>query len=374
MPPNKKTIFSKTSTDKKNFNICPNICSRAAVASKNIKNAYNGAGGGGGDGDSYCLKSESVNNLIYNCKRNNEQNYEKSKFKIRENVECSDNNNQCNRTIERRNSIESNAIRATSGVQNRKDALKHHDQEIRRQSFDSNLNTSNNNVKYLKIMNENKNEKNVPTKIVPSMNKQKILHALQHRNTTTTTATQLQQEKLNQEKKSKEKLRSFSLCFKPNASHEEQQPSNDSRLKQLEEKIRKHKINIKTFANHNEKLKLNNNTNEMRKKIFASQSEQGLVNKNKFDLLRTRSEYCNAMNKNSKYHHISGGGGYNNHNNNVDEVGASERTRFYSTSVGSGGGGGDGSYSGTRYNKHNNNYGVIRATDLFKLRSSELVQ
>lgn len=193
-------------------------------------------------------------------------------------------------------------------------------------------------------------------KIVPSMTKQRVLNSILHK-------TQAVVGKYSTSVvKPADKFRSsIGFCFRqqPEASSED---NYDSRLKHVEDKIRKHTANFKATAFRTDKTSKANgsdNNEPARRKINPLDYSVPTANR-KFDLFRTSSEHS--------------------HTNNGEMVPLRYTPSKYDI-----GGGGDGRVSTTpnivvgdrnyssKFNKHSNNYGVIRASDLFKIRSPEII-
>lgn len=193
-------------------------------------------------------------------------------------------------------------------------------------------------------------------KIVPSMTKQKVLNSILHK-------TQAVVGKYSTAVVKPTIRSSIGLCFRqqPDAASED---NYDSRIRHLEDKIRKHTANFKATACRTDKTSKANgsdNTEPARRKINPLDFS-GTTPNRKFDLFRTSSEY--------------------NHNNNHGEA-VPLRYTHSKYDIGGAGDGrvsttpnivvGDRNYSSSKLNKHSNNYGVIRATDLFKIRSPEII-
>lgn len=220
--------------------------------------------------------------------------------------------------------------------------------DVRRQSMDS--------VSSGEPPKQNAIHSSYNPKIVPSMTKQKVLNSILQK-------TQAVVGKYSTAvAKPTDKFRSsIGLCFRqqPEATPED---NYDSRLKHLEDKIRKHTSNFKASACRTEKTNKPHGsdiTEPSRRKINPLDYSGTTANR-KFDLFRTSSEY--------------------NLNNNGEGMPSKHTPSKYD--IGGGGDGisttpsivvGDRNYSSYKFNKHSNNYGVIRATDLFKIRSPEII-
>lgn len=278
-------------------------------------------------------------------------------------TKCAEDNtkvsNNCHRTlmnkplsmneIGRRYSIDSNL--RTAAFHRANDSGVAVQPDMRRQSLDS--------VSSGEPTKQNAIHSSYNPKLVPSVTKQKVFNSILHK-------TQAVVGKYSTSVvKPTDKFRSsIGLCFRqqPEAASED---NYDSRLKHLEEKIRKHTTNFKATACRTDKTsKANgseNNTEPPRRKINPLDYSGTTANR-KFDLFRNSSEYT--------------------HNNNNGEAVPSRYTPS-KYDIGGGGDGrlsttsnivvGDRNYSSHKLNKHINNYGVIRATDLFKIRSPEII-
>lgn len=263
--------------------------------------------------------------------------------------------NNCQRTLNkplsineigRRYSIDSNL--RTAPFHRANDSVVKSD--VRRQSMDS--------VSSGEQPKQNAIHSSYNSKIVTTMNKQKVLNSILHK-------TQAVVGKYsNSVVKPTDKFRSsIGLCFRqqPEAAAED---NYDSRLKHLEDKIRKHTANFKASACRTDKTSKANGTDNIeppRRRI--NPLDYSTTANRKFDLFRTSSEY--------------------NHNNNNN--GESVPLKYTPSRYDIGGGGdgrvittpnivvGDRNYNSNKFNKHSNNYGVIRASDLFKIRSPEII-
>lgn len=200
-----------------------------------------------------------------------------------------------------------------------------------RQSFDSGLNTDpgRNN----RSSPEDDIRNNPLTKVIPSMSKQKIMQILQNR------ANSISQEKFR--KNSLDKLRKpkTNLEFRDKTSHLNPEEYYEAKLKNLEDRIRKHNSNVKSFNCGAERVGISNDV--FKKKPIVQDGTRTI----KPFIARTKSESTNMSANNVK-------------------IPVKIILSGYTPS--------DEGYCG-RYNKDTNNYGVIRATDLYKLKSSELL-
>lgn len=200
-----------------------------------------------------------------------------------------------------------------------------------RQSFDSGLNTdpSRNN----RSSPEDDLRHNSLTKMIPSMSKQKIMQILQNR------ANSISQEKFRKNSLDKIKKPKTNLEFRDKTSHLNPEEYYEAKLKNLEDRIRKHNSNVKSFNCGAEKVAMPNDV--FKKKPNVQDGTRTI----KPFISRTKSESTNMGASNVK-------------------IPVKIILSGYTPS--------DEGYCG-RYNKDNNNFGVIRATDLYKLKSSELL-
>ncbi|XP_037028876.1 extracellular signal-regulated kinase 7 [Bradysia coprophila] len=201
-----------------------------------------------------------------------------------------------------------------------------------RQSFDSGLNTD-----------PSRNNRSSPeddlrngslTKMIPSMSKQKIMQILQNR------ANSISQEKYRKNSLDKVKKPRTNSEFRDKSSHLNPEEYYEAKLKNLEDRIRKHNNNVKSFNCGAEKVSMSND-------VFKKKSQHindGTRTIRPF-ITRTKSESKNTGASNVK-------------------IPVKIILSGYTPS--------DEGYCG-RYSKDSSNYGVIRATDLYKLKSSELL-
>lgn len=201
-----------------------------------------------------------------------------------------------------------------------------------RQSFDSGLNTD-----------PSRNNRSSPeddlrngslAKMMPSMSKQKIMQILQNR------ANSISQEKYRKNSLDKVKKSKTNSEFRDKPSHLNPEEYYEAKLKNLEDRIRKHNSNVKSFNFGAEKVNMSND-------VFKKKSQHindGTRTIKPF-ITRTKSESTNMGASNVK-------------------IPVKIILSGYTPS--------DEGYCG-RYSKDTNNYGVIRATDLYKLKSSELL-
>ena len=267
--------------------------------------------------------------------------------------------------VERRNSTDNN-LRATIFKKANEASTLKYTNDQRRQSFDQSI--SSDTPRSLAAKQPSLFDKH--PKMVPSMSKHKILNALQYRSTNNLNSIE-KLDKIHTRQNSLERnLPAHKLDKQrpPNPQVFKAPPTNeqfDNRLKQIEEKIRKHKLNIKTYANHSEKLKTTNSMGTFmdvsmanKKKLLPSQSEPAVAKKNRLDLFRTKSAYNAIEHQQAAI------------NGNGTSCDFGRCFTIPSDSVGDG----DFGNSFNRYHRHSNtNFGVIKATDLYKLRSSELI-
>lgn len=308
-------------------------------------------------------KTASTNNL-YEMQSSDKMKTKNSKA-LSNNSNLEDNgrlSQNCHRTttkptsineIGRRYSIDSNL--RTAAFHRANDSSVQFQSDVRRQSMDS---VSSGEPPKPTILH------GVNTKLVPSMTKQKVLNSILLKTQAvvgkySTSVTN------NASTKPSDKLRSsIGLCFRPQQHSETASEDNnyDSRLRHLEDKIRKHTANFKATASRSDKIGKphgGDNVENAKRKITPLNYSIAPTPNKKFDLFRTTSEYntCGAVplkHASSKY----------------DIGGAGDGRVINSTSnivVG------DRNYSSNKFNKNSNNYGVIRATDLFKIRSPEII-
>lgn len=201
-----------------------------------------------------------------------------------------------------------------------------------RQSFDSGLNTDPS--RHNRSSPEDDLRNGSLTKIIPSMSKQKIMQILQNR------ANSIGQEKYRKNSLDKVKKPKTNPEFRGKSSHLNPEEYYEAKLKNLEDRIRKHNNNVKSFNCGTEKVNVSSD-------VFKKKSQHindGTRTIKPF-ITRTKSESTNMGASNVK-------------------IPVKIILSGYTPS--------DEGYCG-RYGKDTNNYGVIRATDLYKLKSSELL-
>lgn len=165
------------------------------------------------------------------------------------------------------------------------------------------------------------------------MSKQKIMQILQNR------ANSISQEKYRKNSLDKMKKPKSNSEFRDKASHLNPEEYYEAKLKNLEDRIRKHNSNVKSFNCGVEKVGLP--TDGFKKKPSNNDGTRTI----KPFIARTKSESTNMSASNVK-------------------IPVKIILSGYTPS--------DEGYCG-RYNKDANNFGVIRATDLYKMKSSELL-
>lgn len=200
-----------------------------------------------------------------------------------------------------------------------------------RQSFDSGLNTdpSRNN----RSSPEDDTRNSSLTKMIPSMSKQKIMQILQNR------ANSISQEKYRKNSLDKMKKPKTNVGFHDKTSNLNPEEYYEAKLKNLEDRIRKHNSNVKSFNCGAEKVGMSNDV------LKKKHSVQDATRSTKPFIARARSESTNMSASNVK-------------------IPVKIILSGYTPS--------DEGYCG-KYTKDTNNYGVIRATDLYKMKSSELL-
>lgn len=201
-----------------------------------------------------------------------------------------------------------------------------------RQSFDSGLNTdpSRNN----RSSPEDELRNNSLSKVVPSMSnmsKARIMQILQNR------ANSISQEKFRKNSLDKIKKPKTNSEYRDKACHLNPEEYYEAKLKNLEDRIRKHNSNVKSFNCGADKV----GSDAFKKKPNISDGTRTI----KPFIARTKSESTNMSASNVK-------------------IPVKIILSGYTPS--------DEGYCG-RFNKDTNNYGVIRATDLYKMKSSELL-
>lgn len=236
--------------------------------------------------------------------------------------------NQNGRSISQLGNRSSNELNKLHASILRKASLDNPDS---RQSFDSGLNTdpSRNN----RLSPEDEVRHSSLTKMIPSMSKQKIMQILQNR------ANSISQEKFRKNSFDKIKKPKTNLEFRDKTTHLNPEEYYEAKLKNLEDRIRKHNSNVKSFNCGAEKVGAPNDV--FKKKPIGQDGTRTI----KPFISRTKSESTNMSASNVK-------------------IPVKIILSGYTPS--------DEGYCG-RYNKDTNNYGVIRATDLYKMKSSELL-
>lgn len=203
-----------------------------------------------------------------------------------------------------------------------------------RQSFDSGLNTdpSRNN----RSSPEDETRNSSLAKVIPSMSKQKIMQILQNR------ANSISQEKFRKNSLDKTKKSKTNSDFRDKTSYLNPEEYYEAKLKNLEDRIKKHNNNVKSFNCGAEKVGPTNDVFKKKQQIVPN----GTRTIQPF-IARTKSESTNMSASNIK-------------------IPVKIILSGYTPS--------DEGYCG-KYNNNRdaNNYGVIRATDLYKLKSSELL-
>ncbi|KAJ6637737.1 Extracellular signal-regulated kinase 7 [Pseudolycoriella hygida] len=199
-----------------------------------------------------------------------------------------------------------------------------------RQSFDSGLNTdpSRNN----RSSPEDDARNNCLIKVIPSMSKQKIMQILQNRDHS------ISHEKYRKNSDKMKKTRA-NFEYRDKSSHLNPEEYYEAKLKNLEDRIRKHNNNVKSFNCSADKIGMSNDV--LKKKTNAQDCTKTIKPLN----ARTKSDATNLSASNVKIPVKIILSGYT----PADE-----------------------GYCG-RFSKDTNSYGVIRATDLYKLKSSELL-